>query len=808
MGSISFSVLFLLTMSLLAVDVKAQQNHSNVIPLGSSLSPIANRTSWLSPSGLFAFGFYPQGNGFAIGIWLVNHPENTIVWTAKRDNPPVSSNATLNLKSYGLLLRTEQGDENLTLSSSQDMFYVPVGSASMLHSGNFVLYDDFSSVVWESFDFPTDTILGGQNLSNGNGLVSSVSRSDHSSGRYCLRMQDDGNLVSYPVNNTYISENAYWKISYDHDHICSYNNTCLMSDGTFGNFINLSLDQRGLLSLANRSSHIYTLANISYFGKKETVIYRAILDSDGIFRLYSHHFFGNTSSRVSLVWSALHDQCEVKGFCGFNSYCKGAGSRAECRCFPGFEFMNSGNKCLGCYKMGYKDGCSSSNDSMIPYDIIAQPNISWGDFPYSMVRTEQDNCNKSCLGDSNCGAALFYMNGTCTKYKLPLRYGRSQNSSAIAFFKVIGKNGPDHPPPFPGTLMDSKRKMTLILSLTLGSIALLCSAIAISCFFIYRHQVHRYRKLSLENVNLEFAENFTLRSFSYSELENATDGFKEALGKGSFGSVYKGYLSEANKSIAVKRLEKFVEEGEREFRAEMTAIGRTHHRNLVQLLGFCIEGSRKLLVYEYMSNGSLAYLLFKTKERPLWRERVRIALEVARGVFYLHQECEVNIIHGNLKPQNILMDENWTPKISDFGLARLLVPNQKRNITTDIEVSSGYSAPEWEKNALISIKVDIFSYGVMLLEIVCCRSNIEVNVSTADEILLSNWVYNCLVAGELYKLVEDENVDMKTLERMVKVGLWCVQEDRALRPPMKDLILMLEGTMDIEVPPSPAISHS
>ena len=234
MGSISFSVLFLLTMSLLAVDVKAPLNHSNVIPLGSSLSPIANRTSWFSPSGLFAFGFYPQDNGFAIGIWLVNHPENTIVWTAKRDNLPVSSNATMNLTSDGLLLRTEQGEEILIVNSSQYKFYSFAGSASMLDSGNFVLYDDASSVVWESFEFPTDTILGGQNLSNRKDLVSSVSRSDHSSGRYCLRMQNDGNLVSYPVDNKYISENAYWKISYDHDHNCSYNNQCFMSDETFG----------------------------------------------------------------------------------------------------------------------------------------------------------------------------------------------------------------------------------------------------------------------------------------------------------------------------------------------------------------------------------------------------------------------------------------------------------------------------------------------------------------------------------------------------------------------------------------------
>ena len=307
----------------------------------------------------------------------------------------------------------------------------------------------------------------------------------------------------------------------------------------------------------------------------------------------------------------------------------------------------------------------------------------------------------------------FYVTGTCNKFKLPLRYGRSQNLSVAAFFKVIQRNGgslDDHNPVF---LKDSQKKIILILSLTLGSIALLCSVIAISCFFIYRHQVHRYRELSPENVKVEFAENFTLHSFSYNELENATEGFKEVLGEGSFGSVYKGCVSEANKTIVVKRLEKFVEEGEREFQAEITAIGRTHHRNLVQLLGFCIEGSRKLLVYEYISNGSLADLLFKAKKRPLWKERVRITLEVARGVFYLHQECEVHIIHCNLKPQNILMDDTWTAKISDFGLVRLSVRNQTR-ISMGIEGTSEYSAPEWQKNSPISVKADIYSFGVLL----------------------------------------------------------------------------------------------
>ena len=353
----------------------------------------------------------------------------------------------------------------------------------------------------------------------------------------------------------------------------------------------------------------------------------------------------------------------------------------------------------------------------------------------------------------------------------------------------------------------SKRSPISIISISLGSVSCLCIVLATSSFLVYRHKLDGYRKLS-ENLNLELAEEFTLRLFSYNELDSATDGFKEELGKGSFGAVYKGTMSKGGKTIAVKRLEKAAEEGEREFRAEITAIARTHHKNLVQVLGFCMEGSRKLLVYEYMNNGSLADLIFKAERRPIWKERIRIALDVARGLLYLHEESEIRIIHCNIKPQNILMDDNWTAKISDFGFAKLLMPNQSR-ATMGAEGTSAYLAPEWENNSLIiSLKADIYSFGVVILEIVCCRKSIEINVSTADEIILSNWVYNRFAVGELEKLVEDENVDFQQLERTVKVGLWCVQDDPALRPSMKNVILMLEGTVDIPVPPSPVLAVS
>ncbi|KAF3956244.1 hypothetical protein CMV_018609 [Castanea mollissima] len=787
----SIPVLPLLLVFLLPVHANAQRNqsNSNIILLGSSLSPNANCTSWLSPSGLFAFGFYPQDDGFAIGIWLVNQTEKTIIWTANRDDPPVSSSATLNLTIDGkLLLITEQGRELSIIDVDQDDR--PATSAAMLDAGNFVLYNHSNVIIWDSFDFPTDTIIGGQNISGGMNLVSSVSISDHSSGSYSLNMQSDGNLVAYPVNSSDDSNDAYWS-----------------SDTYNGDYYSrLTLTRLGVLFLPERLGG-RILANSSYPDKNGTTIYRATLDADGIFRLYLHHFKSDNSSSMLMKWSALHNQCEVSGFCGLNSYCSGMGSKADCNCYPGFDFINTSNKFLGCHQSYNEDDCIRSEDPSMLYNITSLQNVWWSDHPYSVIPMEEEGCGKSCLEDCNCGAVL-YTGAKCSKYKLPLRYGRikNENKSTMAFFRESNGNTEilDRPRQVHKVLIESKRSLILILSIILGLVSCLCFVLATSTILVYRHKFDRYRKLS-ENVNLGLAEEFTLQSFSYNELEIATDGFKEELGRGSFGAVYKGTISKGDKIISVKRLENAVEEGEREFRAEITAIARTHHKNLVRVLGFCIEGPRKLLVYEYMNNGSLADLIFKSQRPPVWRERIRIALDVARGLLYLHDEREVRIIHCNIKPQNILMDDNWIAKISDFGFAKILMSNQSR-ATIGAEGASAYLAPEWQKNPLISLQTDIYSFGIVLLEIVCCRRSIEVNVSTADEIILSNWVYNCFAAGELAKLVKDENVDTMTLERTVKVGLWCVQEDPALRPFMKNVILMLEGTIEIPVPPSPVHS--
>ncbi|XP_048141681.1 G-type lectin S-receptor-like serine/threonine-protein kinase LECRK1 [Rhodamnia argentea] len=184
-----------------------------------------------------------------------------------------------------------------------------------------------------------------------------------------------------------------------------------------------------------------------------------------------------------------------------------------------------------------------------------------------------------------------------------------------------------------------------------------------------------------------------------------------------------------------------------------------------------------------------------------WDVKMGLALHIARGLLYLHEECETQIIHCDVKPQNILIDDNLQAKISDFGLSKLLKPDQT-NTTTGVRGTKGYVAPEWHKNMPVTVKVDIYSFGVVLLEIICSRRNVDWSLPE-EEAVLEEWVYSCFQAGELDKLVDYQTIDKKQLDRMVKVALWCILEEPSLRPSMRKVLLMLEGTVDVPIPPCP-----
>jgi serine/threonine protein kinase len=213
--------------------------------------------------------------------------------------------------------------------------------------------------------------------------------------------------------------------------------------------------------------------------------------------------------------------------------------------------------------------------------------------------------------------------------------------------------------------------------------------------------------------------------FTYSALARATKDFSTKIGEGGFGSVYLGLL-ENETQLAVKKLEG-VGQGAKEFKAEVSIIGSIHHVHLVKLKGFCAEGPHRLLVYEYMARGSLDKWIFKNSENTLlltWETRYNIAIGTAKGLAYLHEECEVRIIHCDIKPQNVLLDDNFMAKVSDFGLAKLMSREQSHVFTT-LRGTRGYLAPEWITNYAISEKSDVFSYGMLLLEIIGGRKNYD-----------------------------------------------------------------------------------
>jgi len=252
-------------------------------------------------------------------------------------------------------------------------------------------------------------------------------------------------------------------------------------------------------------------------------------------------------------------------------------------------------------------------------------------------------------------------------------------------------------------------------------------------------------------------------------------------------------------------LDRMVREGEGEFKTEVSAIGRTNHKNLIQLLGFCNEGQHRLLVYEFMSNGSLASFLFGDS-RPNWNRRIHIAFGTARGLCYLHEECTTQVIHCDIKPQNVLIDDSFMARISDFGLAKLLKTDQSRT-TTGARGTKGYVAPEWFKNMPITVKVDVYSFGILLLELICCRRSYEPEVEDENMMVLVDWAYDCYKYGKLDLLVgndEQAGEDMKRVEKFVMIAIWCIQEDPSLRPTMKKVTQMLEGAVEVSAPPDPS----
>ncbi|ONI21058.1 hypothetical protein PRUPE_2G048700, partial [Prunus persica] len=318
--------------------------------------------------------------------------------------------------------------------------------------------------------------------------------------------------------------------------------------------------------------------------------------------------------------------------------------------------------------------------------------------------------------------------------------------------------------------------------------------VGVPCVIVLLIYKLKRRHLSMYGPIEEFLQsqnNLMPIRYSYSNVKKMTEGLKHKLGEGGYGSVSRGKLR-SGRLVAVKMLGKSKGNGQ-DFIHEVATIGRIHHVNVVQLIGYCVEGSKRALVYEFMSNGSLDKHIF-SKEEPSslnYKKSLEISLGVSRGIDYLHQGCEMQIFHFDIKPHNILLNENFVPKISDFGLARLCPLDESSITLTAARGTIGYIAPEF--------------FGMLLMEIAGKRKNLNAVAAHSSQIYFPSWVYDQFFEGKGIEIEDATEEEMKITKKMLIAALWCIQMKPTEHPnSMRKVVEMLEGEIEsLQMPPKP-----
>ncbi|XVF39865.1 hypothetical protein PTKIN_Ptkin01aG0067000 [Pterospermum kingtungense] len=775
---------------------------------GLSLSVETKADVLISLDGTFSAGFYPVGhNAFSFAIWF-NKPSCTdnctVVWMANRDYPVNGKLSKLSLTEHGNLILTDAG--RITVWSSDTVSDGSPPSLKLYDTGNLILQDLKGAILWQSFDSPTDTLLPLQQLNKHTKLVSSRSQSNYSSGFFNLYFDSD-NVLSLLYKGPEVSSIYWpypWLLSWEAGR--STNNNSRIAE----------LDQLGKFS----STDNLTIKSTDY-GLR---IHRRLkIDFDGNVRIYS---LNEREEKWVVSWQAYLRTCKIHGICGPNSICRSFPSYGrKCFCIPGYKMKNHTDWSLGCEP----DFDVSCNESEAGFVRLRHTEFYGYDYVVYTNNTVE-MCKNLCSQQCNCKGFQFRFHKTHDPYgtycylkselrngyqepffnadiylKLPKANISTSYSNLVQDYKlecsfqveqVERKYGRRHErAPLKLLLSFLSKSNVLWCTCAIGGIEFLI--IFLVWFFLIRTQ--NESSGPMEGYHL-VATGF--RKFSYAELEKATNGFRKDIGRGAGGIVYKGKLSDG-RIAAVKRLIDANDHGEAEFLAEVNTIGKLNHMNLIDLWGYCVEGKHKLLVYEYMEHGSLSEnLSSKTLD---WEKRFQIAVGTAKGLAYLHEECLEWILHCDIKPQNILIDSNYQPKVSDFGLSWLLNRGDvKHSKISRLRGTRGYMAPEWVLNMPITSKVDVYSYGIVLLELVTGRRPSMVVHDQVDgekeelQRSLVKWVEERMKLAETWmEMITDPTLDggydkAKVLI-LVTVALKCVQEDKDARPTMGEVVQMLLG---------------
>ncbi|XP_078153334.1 G-type lectin S-receptor-like serine/threonine-protein kinase At2g19130 [Carex rostrata] len=787
MASLRRSTLLSSIFSLYLFSLLSMSTSTDTITSNSSLS--GTNQKLISAQKQFALGFYqpPNSSYWYISIWYNTISLQTSVFIANRNEPltdPATSQLIIGSDGNLVLLngsKTEVWSTNVT-----GMNPLNKTEAVLNDSGNLMLryVSNTSNVLWQSIDNPTDTWLSGGKLGFNKAtgiskrLISWKSLADPAEGIYSYLLDPNGTSQLFIQWN---KTKQYW------------------TSGPWS-------DSQGIFTLVpemigRAESRIY---NFTYVSNEEEnyFIYSMKPDAGQISRaIIDHNGQVKQLNWVGTAWIQIWAQpahiCDVYVPCGPYGRCNG-NELPYCNCLHGFSPKSKTNYSLEDYSGGCVRNtelqCESGNLTKVQQDkFYVLANMKYPDNFQSIQVNSAKECAAACLKNCSC-SAYSYQSGCNLWYGglLNLQDGYSGSDLAGTLYIRLAAS----------EFTASKSHTGLLISVVIGGIIVVLFYVIVVLVVMKRKRDQRIARL-LKDLR------GTLIAFRYDDLQFVSKNFSEKLGGGAFGSVYKGYLPDST-AIAIKKLNGF-HQGEKQFRAEVSTIGTIQHVNLVRLIGFCSEASHRLLVYEYMPKSSLDVQLFNCRDVILnWSTRYQIALGTARGLAYLHEKCRDCIIHCDIKPENILLDDNLVPKVADFGLSKLLGRDFSRVLTT-MRGTIGYLAPEWITGVPITPKADVYSYGKMLFELISGhRNNFDQwNSSSSGSDFFPSFSARKLIEGDVQTLLDKKlngDAPIEEIERACKVACWCIQDDETARPTMGQVVKILEGILEVNTPPMP-MSH-
>ncbi|KAA8518436.1 hypothetical protein F0562_015910 [Nyssa sinensis] len=799
---------------LLSFHINLAAAAEDTIRTGQSLSGKQTR---ISQGGRFELGFYTPAafHRFYLAIWyksIESIPDKTVVWVANRDKPLLDATSELRLLENGNLTLFGDSTEHPVWSTNSSISIIPNTTvvAVLLDTGNLVLRDESNPhvVFWESFDHPTDTWLPGGRLGlnkvTGERLVLSswISSQDPAYGGYSFSMDSNG---TNQLQLWWKQSRPYWA----------------SGDWNGGNGFLLAPELGS--SNDNYDFHYIDNENGSYFTYSVTnsfLLSRIALDSSGKIRQL---MWNEGRKEWKLLWLQPANPCDVFSRCGVNSICNPK-SIAFCFCLYGFGYENeenwvAGNRTGGCVRRmplecgsdGKKDGFFSNPD-VTGLPINSEP----------LVTTKSAaECETACLNRCNCTA--YFYDDRCLIWHgdlLNLQLGSNGGTKKSLNIRLAAAQLKDFQTRKDArskkSLISSKHKMKLLIVGGVNGGLLLLLLGGFLCYtwkgkFTIKGKIacgnqdlFDPSKTTSKKLGFGLKKGNSLPLFSFASVAAATNDFSASkkLGEGGFGPVYKGELPDGQE-IAVKRLSRRSIQGLEEFKNEITLVSELQHVNLVKLVGCCIEEEEKILIYEYMGNRSLDFFLFDSTNRvPLnWGRRVHIIEGIAQGLLYLHKYSRLRIIHRDLKASNILLDDDMHPKISDFGMARIYAGNESRVNTNRVVGTFGYMPPEYAVEGAFSVKSDVFSFGVLLLEIISGkRATSFCQTDHYSNLLAYAWdMWKNGRCSEMMDPIVSDKPPQDLLVRYITVALLCVQERASDRPIMSDIIYMF-GIENLALP--------